>query len=56
MKNDEIRIKLSIGACQDVLKNVPDNSIDVVITDPPYGLGKEPDPVELFRAWVQEGN
>ena len=27
------------GDCTDVLKRIPDNSIDLVVTDPPYGLG-----------------
>lgn len=49
-----IKIDLGIGACQDVLKSYEDNSIDSVICDPPYGLGQEPDPVELMRSWIQE--
>ena len=27
------------GDCFDILKDIPDNSIDAVITDPPYGIG-----------------
>lgn len=27
------------GDCFDILKNIPDKSIDAVITDPPYGIG-----------------
>lgn len=31
------------GACEDVLRTLPDNHFDSVVTDPPYGLGtKEP--------------
>lgn len=30
--------KLFCGDCIDVLKEIPDNSIDTIITDPPYGL------------------
>lgn len=26
--------------CLDALKNIPDNSIDLIITDPPYNLGR----------------
>ncbi|TXH43701.1 MAG: site-specific DNA-methyltransferase, partial [Desulfurellales bacterium] len=26
------------GDCADVLLSIPDNSIDAVVTDPPYGL------------------
>jgi site-specific DNA-methyltransferase (adenine-specific) len=28
-----------LGDCRDVLKTIPDNSIDSVVTDPPYELG-----------------
>lgn len=50
---EQLRVRLSIGSCQEVLKDVPDCTYDTIITDPPYGLGQEPDVVELFRAWVQ---
>lgn len=30
--------KLHLGDCMDVMRTMPDNSIDAVITDPPYGL------------------
>ena len=30
--------KIICGKCEAVLKNFPDNSIDTIITDPPYGL------------------
>ena len=26
------------GDCFDVLKDIPDSSIDLILTDPPYGL------------------
>lgn len=48
----KLKISLSTGPCQDVLKDVPDNHYDSCITDPPYGLGQEPDPYELLRSWV----
>ena len=31
-------LRLELGNCLDVLKTVADNSIDAVVTDPPYGL------------------
>lgn len=47
---------LLLGDNRDVLKNIPDNSVDSVVTDPPYGLkfmGKQWDydvpTVELWR-------
>ena len=32
-------IDLRLGDCLEVLKTIPDNSIDSVVTDPPYGIG-----------------
>ena len=28
------------GDCRDVLPKIPDKAIDLVLTDPPYGIGK----------------
>jgi len=39
----------------EVLKQYPDNYFDAIVTDPPYGLGKEPDAVELMKDWVEKG-
>lgn len=39
------------GDCLDKLKTFPTNYFDAVVTDPPYGLGKEPDPAEVMKAW-----
>ena len=44
--------KITIGDCLDTLRSMPDGSIDAVVTDPPYGLGREPDPREVLRAWL----
>jgi site-specific DNA-methyltransferase (adenine-specific) len=30
---------LHLGDCLDVMARIPDNSIDAIVTDPPYGLG-----------------
>jgi DNA modification methylase len=35
---DEWKNKIIEGDCLEVMKDIPDNSIDAVITDPPYGL------------------
>lgn len=40
----------------EVLKTYPDNSIDSIVTDAPYGLGKEPDPVKVMKAWAECGH
>lgn len=33
---EEQQIKLVHGDCLEVMKNIPDNSIDLIVTDPPY--------------------
>jgi len=33
--------KIICGDCLDLIDKVPDKSIDVILTDPPYGLNKE---------------
>ena len=40
------------GDCIESLKRFPDNSVDAVVTDPPYGLSKEPDMSEVLRHWL----
>jgi site-specific DNA-methyltransferase (adenine-specific) len=32
-------IDLRLGDCLEIMKTIPDGSVDAVITDPPYGLG-----------------
>jgi site-specific DNA-methyltransferase (adenine-specific) len=39
----------------ELLKQYPDNYFDSVVTDPPYGLGKEPDAAELMKDWIEQG-
>jgi len=39
----------------ELLKNYPDNYFDAVVTDPPYGLGKEPNAEELMKDWIEKG-
>jgi len=36
----------------DILKKFPDESIDSVVTDPPYGLSREPDMREVLEHWI----
>lgn len=43
---------LYVGDCRDQLRDLPDNSVDAVVTDPPYGLSKEPDMAEVLRHWL----
>lgn len=37
------------------LKQLPDNCLDSIITDSPYGLGKEPDAHKCILDWVEKG-
>jgi len=50
-------IDLRLGDCLEVLKTIPDNSVDSVVTDPPYGLsfmGKKWDyDVPSVEVWVE---
>ena len=32
--------ELHLGDCLEIMKSIPDGSVDAVITDPPYGCGK----------------
>jgi len=45
--------RIYCGDCLEVLRQFPDNSIDAVITDPPYGLGEIKDLPGLLRAWLE---
>lgn len=47
---------LMVGDSLDKLKEIPDNSIDSIVTDPPYGLGKEPDAIQMLKDWVETGH
>ena len=49
------RNKVYVGDNLDILKTFPDNSIDSVVTDPPYGLGKEPNALEVLQSWITKG-
>lgn len=41
---------IALGDCLDLLRALPANSVDAVLTDPPYGLGKrQPSGLELQR-------
>lgn len=43
---------LIAGSCLEHLKDVGDNTIDAIVTDPPYGLSKEPKIEEVLRHWL----
>lgn len=37
------------------LKTLPDNSVDSIVTDAPYGLSAEPNVYEVMKDWVEKG-
>ena len=41
-----------LGDCRDRLAELPDDSVDAVVCDPPYGLSKEPDIAEVLDHWL----
>lgn len=43
---------LHLGDCIEVMRGMDDCSVDACITDPPYGLSKEPDAAEVLRHWL----
>lgn len=50
------RFVLHLGDCLETLRGMPDNSVDAVVTDPPYGLGKEPDALAMLKDWIVYGH
>lgn len=42
------------GDCLELMKKLPDNSIEAVCTDPPYGLSKQPDIAEVMQHWLND--
>lgn len=48
-------MKFLLGDNIEHLKAMADNSVDSVVTDAPYGLGKSPDPVKLLQDWLDHG-
>ena len=49
-------MQLLLGNNLDLIKDIQDNSIDAIVTDPPYGLGKEPDALPMLAAWLSSGH
>ena len=56
MKKDSPTQQVFCGNNIELLREYPDNYFDAVVTDPPYGLGKEPNAEEMLRAWITEGH
>lgn len=49
-----------VSSCIDIIKRIPDNSIDLIFTDPPYEIGKESWDSEgeqdLISKWISEAH
>ena len=45
-------VDLRVGDCLATLRAMSDSSVHSIVTDPPYGLGKEPDAREVLTAWL----
>ena len=42
--------KIVLGDCMDVLRQIPDGAVDVLLTDPPYGMPGREDPSPRLAA------
>ncbi len=40
------------GDCLEVMRSIPSASVDALVTDPPYGLGRMPDLEQVLRCWL----
>ena len=45
------KYEILIGDATETLRTLPDQSVDSIVTDPPYGLSKAPDLPGLFCYW-----
>lgn len=50
------RATVYLGDCREVMARLEPQCHHAVVTDPPYGLGKEPDPVEVMTSWAKCGH
>jgi len=48
----DLPFTLHLGDAREVLCTLPAESVDSVVCDPPYGLGKQPDTLEVLSAWM----
>jgi len=38
--------------CLEFMKRLPDNCLDSIVSDPPYGLSEQPDIYEVLKCWM----
>lgn len=51
-RHGPVTVSLWHGDSLHRLKSLPDNSIDAVVSDPPYGLGTPPPIADVMKAWL----
>jgi DNA modification methylase len=49
-----VDVTVHLGDCLAYLRSLPDDSVDSVVVDPPYGLGKPPEARDVMRAWLAD--
>ena len=45
-------MRLHLGDCRDLLAGLESGSVDSVVCDPPYGLGRPPPIEDVLRSWL----
>jgi DNA modification methylase len=45
-------VTIIVGDCREVMAGMAEASVDAIVTDPPYGLSREPDVAEVMRHWL----
>ena len=46
--------EIYLGDCLKLLKSLPDESVDLVVSSPPYNLGKEYEAKQALENYLQE--
>ncbi len=49
------RVELHLGDCLEVMKQIPDGSVDLVLTDPPYNIARDNNFSTMGRAGIDFG-
>lgn len=58
-ENNVVSVKLLQGDCLELMKDIPDENIDLVLTDPPYNIRKNewdniPNYIDWCKKWILE--
>lgn len=52
MLNDYLN-KVTLADCKKALNSLPKDHVDAIITDPPYGLSKQPNMKDVLSKWIK---